>query len=612
MKKCIKTLIILLLFAFIRVNAEDLTSELGNQQIYNCTNKSVTLTGCFYNDKTKSQYETIAKGTSITGYQLGIFGSQGETTYEPVKFDIDSIKFDRAYTSINSKGESVVGLCYKGYVNTREETSWLKTKRINGTIYSTKKDSANDLGIIYLRIISLKKGKCEKTYRDQVVFQDMEKASKIFVNGSSQGAAGGIITDATQLKGIDTTGYEGNKSLQCPKYLSFSENMSGFAKFFNPEYEYIFSDAEEVKRKNNWFENLVGVDTEGRITGCIEESVEYHEDLTQCFENKVKTINGYSCPEKLTDIKIDTSKHIDDCVQEYSKKHNVALESARLLANQTAEYGPKLKEAGTKKVQECYENLLTSNCNLTQSEKDDVIKKLKGSECEKGCSQGTKPATMDPNGKCYICNANSSGGNLKWEVTPPTGCTEYTSAGIDDCYGSTKNQSCRNCYKNVISSLSDDKKTCVLNLLSESSQAISNVENEVDQAFESHEQETNQSNADQMRQMYNMSVFTLPGLSDGGFGPTGQDCKTILGSNGVKVVVGIVNIARIAGVIIAIANGMLTLIPAVISKDADGLKKAEKKLIVMAVALAIIGILPTIVYLIGGIFDFDLSCLFSI
>ena len=166
--------------------------------------------------------------------------------------------------------------------------------------------------------------------------------------------------------------------------------------------------------------------------------------------------------------------------------------------------------------------------------------------------------------------------------------------------------------KNVVSSLSDDKKTCVLNLLSESSQAISNVENEVDQAFESHEQETNQSNADQMRQMYNMSVFTLPGLSDGGFGPTGQDCKTILGSNGVKVVVGIVNIARIAGVIIAIANGMLTLIPAVISKDADGLKKAEKKLIVMAVALAIIGILPTIVYLIGGIFDFDLSCLFSI
>ena len=57
---------------------------------------------------------------------------------------------------------------------------------------------------------------------------------------------------------------------------------------------------------------------------------------------------------------------------------------------------------------------------------------------------------------------------------------------------------------------------------------------------------------------------------------------------------------------------MITLIPAVISKDADGLKKAEKKLVTMAIVLAAIGIFPTFVSIIGGIFGFDLTCIFPV
>jgi hypothetical protein len=54
---------------------------------------------------------------------------------------------------------------------------------------------------------------------------------------------------------------------------------------------------------------------------------------------------------------------------------------------------------------------------------------------------------------------------------------------------------------------------------------------------------------------------------------------------------------------------MIILIPAVIGKDADALKKAEKKLITLFVVLAAIGIFPSIVSIISNIFDFDLSCL---
>ena len=95
-----------------------------------------------------------------------------------------------------------------------------------------------------------------------------------------------------------------------------------------------------------------------------------------------------------------------------------------------------------------------------------------------------------------------------------------------------------------------------------------------------------------------------------GFGPATTTCSQLAGPNVIRIIHGSVSALRIIAVIIAIANGMLLLIPAVVSKDADALKKAEKKLVVMAVVLAAIGIFPSFVSIIGNIFDFDLSCIF--
>ena len=94
-----------------------------------------------------------------------------------------------------------------------------------------------------------------------------------------------------------------------------------------------------------------------------------------------------------------------------------------------------------------------------------------------------------------------------------------------------------------------------------------------------------------------------------GFGSAGDSCAKIAGPNVIKVIHGSITTTRILCVILAIANGMLILIPAVVSKDADGLKKAEKKLVIMGVVLAAIGIFPSIVGIISNIFDFDLSCI---
>ena len=87
-------------------------------------------------------------------------------------------------------------------------------------------------------------------------------------------------------------------------------------------------------------------------------------------------------------------------------------------------------------------------------------------------------------------------------------------------------------------------------------------------------------------------------------------CEELLGNNLTKVVRAGVKIIQVAGAIIAIVNGMIKLIPAVLAKDADGLQKASKSLVAMAVILALIFILPSLVSMIGHLFKYDVSCFF--
>jgi len=103
----------------------------------------------------------------------------------------------------------------------------------------------------------------------------------------------------------------------------------------------------------------------------------------------------------------------------------------------------------------------------------------------------------------------------------------------------------------------------------------------------------------------------VPDMSESGrsFGGSSGNCASVLGNNGVKIVKGLINILRIGGAIFAIVNAMIKLIPAVVSKDAEGLKKASRTCVNMAIVLAIIGVFPSVVKLIGTIFDWDISCI---
>lgn len=87
------------------------------------------------------------------------------------------------------------------------------------------------------------------------------------------------------------------------------------------------------------------------------------------------------------------------------------------------------------------------------------------------------------------------------------------------------------------------------------------------------------------------------------------NCYDLLGKNLTNVLSAGIDLIKIVAAIALIVSGMLDLIPAITSKDADALNKASKKLVKKAIILAIIFILPSLLRLVGNLLGFDISCI---
>lgn len=86
-------------------------------------------------------------------------------------------------------------------------------------------------------------------------------------------------------------------------------------------------------------------------------------------------------------------------------------------------------------------------------------------------------------------------------------------------------------------------------------------------------------------------------------------CEELLGSNLTKIVNVGVTAIRVIGALATIIFGIVAYIPAVSGDNPELLKKANSKAIKMGIILIIILLLPSLVKIIGNIFDFDLTCL---
>ena len=102
--------------------------------------------------------------------------------------------------------------------------------------------------------------------------------------------------------------------------------------------------------------------------------------------------------------------------------------------------------------------------------------------------------------------------------------------------------------------------------------------------------------------------FLKNGFTGPGIDPKDLTCEEMLGKNLTKILKFALEVLSIAGAIIAIVNSMISLIPALIAKDAEALKKAQSKCITMAIVLVLILLLPTLLTFMGNIFGYDLTC----
>ena len=103
--------------------------------------------------------------------------------------------------------------------------------------------------------------------------------------------------------------------------------------------------------------------------------------------------------------------------------------------------------------------------------------------------------------------------------------------------------------------------------------------------------------------------FKIPELGEGsGFGKK-ANCKQVLGTNGYRIVNGLISIVRILAPIVAILVAMIDLLPGVTTKDEKKIKESTRKCVTIGIVLLVIEVIPYIVRLIGAIFEFDLTCI---
>ena len=604
MKNFYKLLSIITIFAIITIHASaEEYSSAAKKNEYLCNGKTVVLDGCYYDSN--SSEDKAAYGDIVNGnYKPIITYVEVANNDRPKPAVVKSAKFMQAYNIINRDEKVVLGLCYTGYIGSTGE----KLTDLDEVVSS--KDSNHPYRVTYLRVLVPDKNNKCSDYNSALVMSEND----FHMLYPKKSMSGSYMYDLASP--IETTGYEGYSKGSCPALFNHTSSLKSIALFFNSSKEYTFTDnAEAQKFKPSFFDNIIMTDYSGRITGCTKADDEGEEFSTECYDKVINKVQNYTCPSKLTDIDMnlgDYEKNCDPLLK--MDKQSYAREYAEKLAKENIQI---IKSEINKKISECYEYSLGTVCKLTESEKKSVISKMKSGGCYDYCDIGTKPENMDPSGKCYS-NAGSSGGMLKWALEKPDGAAwhETTLAGIDDCYGNTKQLGCRNCYKKSSDGLSEEKAGCISDLNSSKDSVTKEKDEEVEEKIEG-QVEKDMEEGEELRQKiwddsFTYKTFQLPGLSDADFGPDDQTCKEILKDNLISIIKSFINIIRIAGVIIAIGNGMITLIPAVISKDADGLKKAEKKLVTMAIVLAAIGIFPTFVSIIGGIFGFDLTCIFPV
>ena len=495
-----------------------------------------------------------------------------------IKVTINNADLVRGYQAVDSDGNLVFAGCYKGSIDTEDHWYW----KVNG-------------GDAYVfKIVKLKSGKCEATDNDIVPAKGISYRgiNDFYIEVTYDGQSG-IGADMAIYKGwtAETGG-------SCPKIFGLTANTKWYTKTSN---KYAFTDDSTgfLHGKGIAFSS----DVYERSTGCTINDKEGYEEAKACFDEAMASIDAYKCPSDISDL----SKMSDDLAvyQKQCDSKLAVLYANKLLTDNAKEFSDKLKAKAEEKANSCQ----YSDCNISSTQIQKIIDAKAGTKCEKGCSISMKEQSEAENAQCYCCGGSSRGCSYTWTDKPSSSCSKSNKTK-DKCVGTTDTDVCLTCLEDAYkkAGLNSAQRKCMIETDIKKSQVVTSLKEDIDDQFDDQVEEKLKEN-EELYDSIEKYEFNAD-LPAQGFGEGGETCKEIVGENIAKLIKLAINILRIVGAVIAIVNGMMTLIPAVVSKDPEALKKAGNKCVKLAGVLLVIGVFPTILKVIARIFGYDMSCIF--
>ena len=512
--------------------------------------------GCIY-DPNNTLYTESGK------VENGHFGSY--------LISLSGVKLTRGYQAADSNGNMVFAGCYKA--NVKNKNGW------------------SDGDYYIFKIVKLSGDTCKTTDSDIVPSEGIKWSAWPF-SGEYDGK-NGIGGDMATYKGWTAINGGG-----CPLMFGLTANTRWYTSTSN---RYVFSD--DKSGFNLQVFSFFGDEEYKQAPGCTIIDKDGHEEAEKCFNDAASKIENYSCPSdisKLSEMATELKKYQTECQNEFKK-----LYSEGLLESEAEKFSNLLKNKAKEKISSCQ----YSKCNIPADKVSKIVEAKSGTKCEKGCSITIKEQSEAENAQCYCCGG-SSGCTYMWTENPGSACGKANKTK-DNCIGTTATDACLTCLEDAYkkAGLTAAQQKCMVDTDVQKLKAESQVTEDIDKQFEDQVQKDLEENQSVIDGIENYE-FTSE-LPSQGFGEGGETCEAIVGKNIAKLIKLALNVLRIAGAIIAIVNGMMKLIPAVVSKDPEALKKAGNSCAKMAVILLVIGVFATILRVIGKIFGDDLSCIFG-
>ncbi len=578
MKKIYKLLfIIFLMFTFcIDVKADDPCSDENLKKLFeekNITKENDKISireNCYYqNGKNMSSYKGCTREDS--SYK-DAYKTSGEikkiawttTNNEQVNIKVNGdIPLTKDYFVVGVKNSQVKGVyfagCYQGYLK--------KNKVGNYEIVKEKDTSVSSQPVYYVKVLEPNSnGTCAISAKSKGdIF--MPKGIKLdYYQMDDHGVMEATTFTTTGTPAVNGYGFQKYEFDGCPKYFNLG---TSFPTWWSASLKnaYIFSDNSDIEYNISWVRKLFGGEESGSSQGTTETDVDEVNRVTQCYE-KIST-STYSC---------DDYKVLADKIYIEQKKCN----------NNNSNFFRNVDE----KVQTDMLKTIISSINKDASR----IVNCQFSACKVSDGSLVNKVSQSSLPSCL----NSCVSNLKISNT---------------LQGNTYTNTCASCYKTFYNSLltsnsiTSEQKTCLDSKVDELDSQINKIQSNFQKIVDDDMSSSLESKTTATTSSTRSYAKFKPTDFEGGIFGSGGNCAQVLGSNGVKLIKGIIIAFRVLAVVVAIVNAMIIMIPAVVAKDADGLKKASLKCVKIAVVLAIIEIFPTIIKLVGIIFGFDVSCI---